>query len=145
MTLLPLDFPPLRAEAKRLAREAHDATVAAIKAKASGQFKQDLLDALPPKWVDVDAQARLLANPALRDSQAWMAEWLAGQLHSTPAWLVMEVAGYAERSRLTPVEQNRLDSLYLLCHVDYEQAQAARTVGDALVTCVLSLGSRVAG
>jgi hypothetical protein len=55
-------LPALRKRAEEEARSCHEAQVAAIKAKHYGYHAQDLIDALPPAWVDVDAHLSLLCD-----------------------------------------------------------------------------------
>lgn len=76
-----LALPALRRLAEAAARETHDATVRAIKARHHGSYGQSLIDALPPMWADVDAHLTLLCDltrPASRDAVARLVAEAAG-------------------------------------------------------------------
>lgn len=83
MSALPLDFPPLLGAAEEIAREAHDAWEAAIRAVGGTRFLiEETLATRATLGVEAeaDAHAHLLADltrPAARD---FWARWLAGRV-----------------------------------------------------------------
>lgn len=90
-TTLPLDWPPLREEALRAARETRFEVVNSIKRMHSNSYGQALIDSLPSAPIEIDAHVTLLAaltRPASRDFWArWLAEKVGLTCGATaPAW-----------------------------------------------------------
>jgi hypothetical protein len=117
---LPLDFRPLVEEAERLAREFNDAQTIG-------------------RWTDTgvrhgtDAFARLLADPTRRDSQAWMAEYIAERLPMR-GWTwgrVIDVTHHEEKRTM----------LLRCCRVTGTPTGPA----DVLVACCVALHAREVG
>lgn len=122
---LPLNFRPLLAEAARLAQEAHDAG-------ADDESIVPRWDGLSPPMRTrlVNAQARLLANPNRRDSQAWMAEWIVKRL-PMQGWTWGRVIDAAHHD-------DERTMLLRCCRV----AGVPEAASAALVACVLALYER---
>jgi hypothetical protein len=87
-------LPALRKRAEEEARSCHEAQVAAIKAKHYGYHAQDLIDALPPAWVDVDAHLSLLCDLTRPASRRELAAMVAERI----GWDAFDVTRAVESS-----------------------------------------------
>jgi hypothetical protein len=135
MTTLPLTFPPLVAEAERLARESHDARRSAVRDRLGplvAGMGIPTFDRMEPeiRQSHIDAQARLLGDPTRRDSQAWMAEWIGRRIGKAP-WAILALL------------ETRPEELMRMC-LPPAQVATGLDVRDILVACVLALHDREA-
>lgn len=132
---LPLDFPPLLAEAERLAQEHHDA---GVDDESIVSRWDDLSPATRTRLVN--AQARLLADPTRRDSQAWMAEWI--ETHGGTPHRKWASAAHLARVEAYLLLMKCCDEVATNTAAAVRLAQHLGSVENILVACCLALYER---